>query len=496
MTTEKENNEHEKEKAFGDAIEGDPTKVKINPNINQNVKSILNFIKETLSFKEGANIEGTIKNIKEGIDFKGPNVWVLICSIIVASVGLNMNSAAVIIGAMLISPLMGPIRGVGLGVGTNDISLIIDSLKNFGVAVGISILTAWLYFLISPIDEFTYEIEARTSPNLMDVFVAFFGGLAGIVAASRGDNSTVIPGVAIATALMPPLCTAGYGLAMGQINLFFGASYLFLLNSLFICLSTILVVRYLKFPLRQFIDKKVEKKVAWTSYILLFLVVAPAIFLFYTKVKETVFRENAKRFAQQVILSDEELRAEFAYEYKGDSSLVEVYLKNKIVSEEVIDTWERQMPNFNLSSHYLRIIQGEDLNEKIESLRENLNTPARDISYSLIRDKQDKIDLLEQKLTLTSKELEESRRNILNVESIRKNIDLHFPEIDTFEIYSGYRATAEKQTDTLFAIAVKYKDEVALDKKEKLNRKLKKQIKIQIESQEIEQKRQVKVYNY
>jgi uncharacterized hydrophobic protein (TIGR00271 family) len=479
-----------------DASQKDPTKVRINPDIRENIKGIWTFFKVTLSFKEGANIEGTIKNIKEGIDFKGPNVWVLICSIVVASVGLNTNSAAVIIGAMLISPLMGPIRGIGLGVGTNDIKLIFDSLRNFGVAVGISVLTAWIYFLVSPISEFTAEIEARTSPNLMDVFIAFFGGLAGIIAASRGDNSTVIPGVAIATALMPPLCTAGYGLAMGELNLFFGASYLFLLNTLFICLSTILVVRYLKFPLRKFIDRKVQKKVAWTTYVILFLVVAPAIFLFYIKVQETVFRESAKRYSRQIILADNEIRADFAYEYRGDSSNVEVFLRNKVVSEDVIKTWRRQMISYGLAPHFLKVIQGEDLEQKIQSLKENLSKSTNNESISIIRDKQDQINRLEQQLSIKNEELRTTKRNELDIESIRKNIDLHFPEVDTFEVYSGVMANKTKQLDTLFAIAVRYSKELKETDRVRLNKKLKKQIEIQIESQEIENNKTVKVYNY
>jgi len=489
-------NPSDKEDKSNDAIQEDPTKVRINPDIRENIKSVWTFIKVTLSFKEGANIEGTIKNIKEGIDFKGPNVWVLICSIVVASVGLNTNSTAVIIGAMLISPLMGPIRGVGLGVGTNDIKLIFDSLKNFGVAVGISILTAWIYFLVSPISEFTAEIEARTSPNLMDVFIAFFGGLAGIIAASRGDNSTVIPGVAIATALMPPLCTAGYGLAMGELNLFFGASYLFLLNTLFICLSTILVVRYLKFPLRTFIDKRVQKKVTWTTYVILFLVVAPAIFLFYIKVQETVFRENAKKYAKQIILADDEIRADFAYNYRGDSSNVEVFLRNKVVSEDVINTWKRQMITYGLSPHFLKVIQGEDLEQKIQSLKENLSNSTNDESISIIRDKQDHIKRLEQQLELKSQELESTRMNDLDIESIRKNIDLHFPQVEKFEVYSGVMANKKEQIDTLFAIAVNYVKGLKEEEKLKLNEKLRKQVEIQIESQHISENKTVKVYNY
>lgn len=487
----------DKEKNYNDPLEDDPTRIKINPDIGENIKGIWSFLKETVSFKEGADIESTIRNIREGIDFKGPNVWVLICSIVVASVGLNTNSTAVIIGAMLISPLMGPIRGIGLGVGTNDISLIIDSLKNFGIAVGISLLTAWIYFLISPISELTPELEARTGPNLMDVFIAFFGGLAGIIAASRGDNSTVIPGVAIATALMPPLCTAGYGLAIGNFQYFFGASYLFLLNTLFICLSTIVVVRYLKFPIRHFIDPKVEKKVTWTSYILLFLVVIPSVFLFYAKVQETVFRENAKRFVNQVLLSDETIRADFVYEYNGDDSSIEVFLRNKVVSDDVIELWERQLKTYGLDQSFLKIIQGEDVEEKIASLKKDLEETTSLGGFDLIKEKQGMIDQLEKELYTIKKEMNSKDIVALNIISLKESIDLHFPEVDTFEVYTGVRPSENNEIDSTFALGVKYfSDKIKLNKIAETNERLKKQFEIFLRDRKLLNNNQVRIYNF
>jgi uncharacterized hydrophobic protein (TIGR00271 family) len=482
---------------YNDPIEDDPTKIKINPDIGENIKGVWSFVKETVSFKEGADIESTIRNIREGIDFKGPNVWVLICSIVVASVGLNTNSTAVIIGAMLISPLMGPIRGIGLGVGTNDISLIIDSLKNFGIAVGISLLTAWIYFLISPITELTPELEARTGPNLMDVFIAFFGGLAGIIAASRGDNSTVIPGVAIATALMPPLCTAGYGLAIGNFQFFFGASYLFLLNTLFICLSTIVVVRYLKFPIRHFIDLKVEKKVTWTSYILLFLVVIPSVFLFYAKVQETVFRENAKRFVNQVVLSDETVRADFAFEYNGDNSTIEIFLRNKVVSEDVVQLWQRQLKSYGLDPSYLSIIQGEDVEEKIASLKKDLEETTTLGGFDLIKEKQNLIDDLEKELYSLKKEMKSKDLVALNIASLKESIELHFPEVDTFEVYTGVRPNMNNELDSTFAIGVKYlPGKIKSAALEETNNRLKKQFEIFLRDRKLLNNHQVRIYNF
>jgi uncharacterized hydrophobic protein (TIGR00271 family) len=476
--------------------EHDPVQIRINTKVEENIRNFFIFIRETTSFKDGADVEGTISNIKNSINFKGPNVWVLICSIVVASVGLNTNSTAVIIGAMLISPLMGPIRGVGLGVGTNDITLIVDSIKNFGIAVGISLLTAWIYFLVSPISELTPELEARTGPNLMDVFIAFFGGLAGIIAASRGDNSTVIPGVAIATALMPPLCTAGYGLAIGNLQFFLGASYLFLLNTLFICLSTILVVRYLKFPVRQFIDPKVQKKVTWVSYLALFLVVVPAVYLFYKKVQEAVFIENGKRFVNQVVLSDEEIRADFNISFAGDKSSIEILLKNKVVSDEIIEIWRRQAIAYNISPEFIEVIQGEDLNVKLQELKKDLEQSSVAGGYDIIQQKQRKIEALEERIAGLQTEIFNARKRQLNVTSLRRTIQLHFPEIDTFEVYSGVAAVPDKEIDSVFSVAVRYNKQVNTSKYARLNERLKRQMIIYLEDHGLLAGSRVRVFNY
>ncbi len=196
-----------------------------------------------------------VEQISDGVTFRGANLWVLIFAIFIACLGLNLNSTAVIIGAMLISPLMGPIIGMGLAVGRADLELLKRSLTNYGVSTVISVLTAALYFQLTPLTEAQSELLARTSPTLYDVLIALFGGAAGILALSTGGKGNVIPGVAIATALMPPLCTAGYGLAMGEWSFFFGACYLFFINTVFIALATYVGVRLLQFKPKQFVDK-------------------------------------------------------------------------------------------------------------------------------------------------------------------------------------------------------------------------------------------------
>ncbi|MCB0501280.1 MAG: DUF389 domain-containing protein, partial [Bacteroidetes bacterium] len=205
-------------------------------------------LKNIIDLRDGLDRYGTITSIRKNIHLKGNNVWMLVCSIMVASIGLDQSSVAVIIGGMLISPLMYPILGLGLSVAMNDKENLIKSVKNFSIAVVVALVTSVIYFAITPFGMENSEILARTQPDLRDVFVGFFGGIAGIVAGSRKDVSSAIPGVAIATALLPPLCVAGYGLANFDLVIFGGAFYLFLMNTFFIMIATYLVVRYLKFP--------------------------------------------------------------------------------------------------------------------------------------------------------------------------------------------------------------------------------------------------------
>ncbi|HMO38971.1 MAG TPA: DUF389 domain-containing protein [Saprospiraceae bacterium] len=238
--------------------------------------------------------------IEKDIIFKGTNLWILVFAIIVASVGLNMNSTAVIIGAMLISPLMGPINGMGYSVATYNFPLFRKAVKNFSFAVGASLAASALYFAISPVSTAHSELLARTSPTIYDVLIALFGGLAGIVAISSKQKGNVIPGVAIATALMPPLCTAGYGLATGQFPYFFGAIYLFTINTVFIAISSIVISQILKFPIRTIVEEGQKKRVnRWISLIIAITVI-PSIYFGYGLVQQEQFTENATRYTRNV----------------------------------------------------------------------------------------------------------------------------------------------------------------------------------------------------
>jgi uncharacterized hydrophobic protein (TIGR00271 family) len=260
---------------------------------------IKRFIRRYIYIYEEMDTLGAAQRIKSGIWFRGPNVWILAFSIIIASVGLNVNSTAVIIGAMLISPLMGPIIGTGLALGTNDVDLLKNAAKNLLVMVLVSLFASTLFFILSPLSLVNpTELEARTSPTIYDVLIALFGGLAGILENSRKERGTVLSGVAIATALMPPLCTAGYGLAHWNMHFFLGALYLFIINSVFIALATYLMVKYLRFPTVAGINAQTAKRRSKLISAILFIVVVPSIWGAFVMIQENNFERNVQTFVE------------------------------------------------------------------------------------------------------------------------------------------------------------------------------------------------------
>lgn len=273
--------------------------------------NLLNKIKNSVKFRfnldeDKAAEEDVIDNIKKAVEFKGINLWTLIFAILIASIGLNVNSTAVIIGAMLISPLMGPIMGIGLGAAIFDFDLIKKAFKNLLIATFLGVVTSTIYFFISPLHTAQSELLSRTTPTIWDVMIAFFGGLAGIVASSRKKFNNVIPGVAIATALMPPLCTAGYGLANGEWSYFLGAFYLYLINSVFISISTFLIVRFLKYKTVAFVDSGTELKVKRLIGVIALLTIIPSLYLATVFVNNEIFNQNANK-----LLNEEDVLTHF-----------------------------------------------------------------------------------------------------------------------------------------------------------------------------------------
>lgn len=237
--------------------------------------------------------EKVLENITSNISFRGSNLWILACAIIIASVGLNVNSTAVIIGAMLISPLMGPIVGAGFALGTYNFQLLRKSFKNLVIATGVSLVVSAIYFYLSPFKDVQSELLARTAPNIYDVLIAFFGGLVGVIAITRVEKGNPIPGVAIATALMPPLCTAGYGLATFNFSYFFGAFYLYTINCFFICIATFLIIKYLKYPASSQVNPLKEKRIRYAITALIIIMIVPSFYLAFNLFEEKKIYQNS-----------------------------------------------------------------------------------------------------------------------------------------------------------------------------------------------------------
>lgn len=364
--------------------------------------------------KERENYATVIETIEQGIIFKGTNLWILIFAIFIASLGLNVNSTAVIIGAMLVSPLMGPIMGLGLAMGINDLVLLKKSAKNFLFAVGVSLITSTFYFYISPLNEAHSEILARTTPTIYDVLIAFFGGLAGILATSSKLKGNVIPGVAIATALMPPLCTAGYGLATGNLQFFSGALYLFLINTVFIALSTFVTIRFLKFPNKEIIDVKTKKRVHNWIGLIVILTLLPSIYFGYEFIKEIKFKTQANKFITEKVNLKNNFIISKNMEYKNQ--LIELVIGGKKIDSLEVKVLKESLKAYNLQNANLVIKEGFSYSNDAE----NKIITSQD---AILKEYQNKLDK-EESFELKNKE-------------VYQQIKVLFPEVISFVFTKG-----------------------------------------------------------
>lgn len=330
---------------------------------NQTEKSVFvfkSFIEEYLDVRrDKADESEAVKSIREGVEMKGATIWILIAAILLASLGLNVNSTAVIIGAMLISPLMGPIMGVGLAIGLGDFDLMKRSFKSYLIVTLFSVVTATLFFLISPsVSEGQSELLARTSPTIYDVFIALFGGAAGFIALSTTKKGSVIPGVAIATALMPPLCTAGFGLATGNLIYFLGAFYLYFINSVFICVATYLGTRFMRFSRLKYVDKEREKKVRKYIVWVVVLTMIPAVYLTYGILNDTIYEGSVNRFVNEQLSFDNAQVVDKKVEKRDGTKELRVVLVGKEVADSTIIMAQRRMADYNLGDTKLVVLQG------------------------------------------------------------------------------------------------------------------------------------------
>jgi len=315
-----------------------------------------------------AQRDEVVASIAKGVEFRGVNLWVLIFATMIASLGLTVNSAAVIIGAMLVSPIMGPIMGVGLALGISDFDLLKKSLRNLGLMFAVAIVASTFFFFLSPLSTSGSELLARTTPSTYDVLIALFGGLAGMVAQSRQDKtSTVIPGVAIATALIPPLCTAGFGIATGQLRFFLGAFYLFFINSVFIALGTYAVVRFLKYEKRAFIDKARERTVKRIMLIITLVTFIPSVVIGFRMVQVSVFEAKADKYVAQIFgfSHTRVIEANKTYGRGREPSRIELLLVGEPLSDEEIGNARARLRNFGLEKTEL-IVRQATSSDKID----------------------------------------------------------------------------------------------------------------------------------
>jgi len=418
------------------------------------------FLNELLDFREDTDRDATIQAIKGDISFKGATAWILICSIFVASVGLNANSTAVVIGAMLISPLMGPILGVGLSIAINDVDTLRRSLINLAIMIVLSLLTAFLFFRFFPLSEDTSELLGRVKPDIRDVLIAFFGGLALIIARTKkGTIASVIFGVAIATALMPPLCTAGYGLAKGNLVYFGQAMYLFTINTIFIALATFIVLKLLRFPMLRYANSKKRRLISRIATVLAIIVMIPASFTFVDVYKESNFKRDAALFVDKELSAlphAEYIKSNSTYKYGGNKD--NMILLNSFgldeIPETTIDVLKSRLSGYPALAEGTQLIFNQSKSQGLDNFKYMKELRARD-SLDLLS-QTDKIRFLENKV----KQLTLLEKNYLAFDELTKEIKLNYDAIEKIS-YSNVISSNFERMDTISVFEIKWIDSLS-----------------------------------
>ena len=436
------------------------------------LQSFKNLFHKTVNLAGHIDTEAAEKAIRNNIYFRGPNAWILAIATIIASVGLNVNSIPVVIGAMLISPLMGPIFGLGLGLGVNDMQLMKSSGKNLVVMVGISLTASFAYFLITPLSlSNPTELLARTNPTIYDVMIALFGGFAGILEQSRKEKGTVFSGVAIATALMPPLCTAGFGLANGNLAYFLGALYLFFINCLFIMIATYISVKYFKFRQTEYEDQATGRKTKRISSILILLFIIPSIWSAVTLIQRTNFETNATAFIEY----SKSYNKSIVYDYKIDhteGSKLELYFTGEPINDETKSIIVKTAAEFDIEEESIIIVD--------DSKEANLN------DIELVKDIYDKMDSevakREEEIRQLKEELRLAKGDDIAYVQITREIISTYPSVKAVKLAHGASVAA----DSLYAhpcLTAIIKCDTPMD--EEQTTKLSNWLKIRLNSEEI-----------
>lgn len=456
-------------------------------------ESLRRFMRELLDIRENTDQEATKAAIIADIPFKGHTSWILICSIFIASIGLNANSTAVVIGAMLISPLMGPILGLGMSLAINDIDTLRRSLKNFAVMVVLSVLTAYLFFEFFPIQDESSELLARTAPDIRDVLIAFFGGLALVIArAKKGTIASVIFGVAIATALMPPLCTVGFGLAIGNLDYAVGAMYLFTINTIFIALATFLTIKLLKFPMVRYANSAKRRRIARIASIVALLVMIPAGMTFYEAFQESMFKKQANEFVNETIGrykftgGGRYLDNFTSIKYnKGEKPMIElVCMGNEIIPANIISTWDTMLKEDDdykrLANTELHVIQGSQ-NEQVDQLK--YINELYESQKNQLSSKAEKIAFLEAEVTRLRKNASQQKQ--IPFKDISAEAKANYENLVSLQ-YDNAVITDFNKTDTLTIFEVKWKQGLASSKIEAENKRVYEWLKVRLKDTTIQ----------
>jgi len=426
------------------------------------------FLKETFDISDDTNRSATIDDIKAGVDMKGQNAWVLVFSILVASTGLNTSSTAVVIGAMLISPLMGPILGMGLSLGINDIDFLKKSIKNFGVMVVLSLLTSFMFFSIPMFQNETPELLARTFPDVRDVIIALSGGLALIVALSRRNKSiNTIAGVAIATALMPPLCTAGYGIATAKWAFFRGALFLFSINTIFIASATFMVVRFLKFPYEEYANSQRRKRISQIISVLAFAILVPSVYMFYQLYKKSDFNQKVDSLIG--ILRTEKGILILDVQKDFNTKEISFAVVGKSILQSDIQQFKSKMQTFGYDSCNFKVLQDAGNLETISKINQIENSFLSN-QQLIVKKNQELLDKDKEIFELKSR-LQQKNEKQLSFNEIAEEIKILYNNVESVS-YSNTIATDFLKTDTIPTFGIFWKNNVNSKVKKVENKKL------------------------
>jgi len=393
---------------------------------------IFDYLLDLIDLDKGVDYKATIVEINEKKSMYGANAWMLICSIMIASIGLNTNSQAVIIGAMLISPLMSPILAIGLGVAINDKKALKESIKHFAISIAIAVITSTLFFMISPLKEITEQIQARTAPTIFDVAIGVFGGIAGIISIARKDLSTTLPGVAIATALMPPLCVTGYGLAINNGAIALSSFYLFFINAFFVAFATYVIIRYMNFPLKEYSTKAERRKNRKYIYFFSFLMILPSLLIFRTVWKEANTSAKVNSFVEEYIGKNQIYLDEYEIVPSKDGSQI-LYLRvwGNEIQKHNASYFQDGLKKYNLRNTVVEILPTSEIPlskiKELESELNNLSLSTKDINTL-------KNEIAKQQEIIIKMQQLDSTQMVKDYDNITSEVKVLFPNINNINI--------------------------------------------------------------